>query len=394
MNESTDFEKLSELPQSLIFDAFEQIKDIEQELLESFGDFRERKKEFREKLNSSGLLKHDASLPEKQSPTTCGIDGAYAIDKLLAIDLVVVGAVAVEGFTPPSEKRFWPDPQHFVHIGIEPHHEDTISIFRAGMIGKELTLAQKAPHDVVLLDGSLTTPLIFFSQGFAKAKSFPNPKTNEWLAKQVREFLEAYCCVLSPKRNDRQWASVVKYSKRKEIINKLELESESESEFSYDDRGLLSTVLEAGEYTDPLPLEPPEVPWNLSASFVNTFLNDDECTEINRLKDQVLEHLKSIHVLYYRPRVYMPALRVEMSNVIVNSPHRLAIVLRGIKDQYGKASIMEPYPLYMADRMVKHLAQVLTISRHRISQNLAENYEGDIDDVFNSLHSYRTQQGR
>ena len=390
MNESTDFEKLSELPQSLIFDAFEQIKDIEQELLKSFDDLRERKKEFREKLNGSGLLKHDASLPEKQSPTTCGVDGAYAIDKLLATDLVVVGAVAVEGFTPPTEKRFWPEPQHFVHIGIEPHHEDTISIFRAVMIGTELTLAQKAPHDLVLLDGSLTTPLIFFNQGFAKAKRFPNPKTKEWLAKQVKEFLDAYCCVLAPQRNDRQWVSVVKYSKRKEIITKLKLGSDS----PYDDRGLLSSVLEAGEYTDPLPLEPPETPWNLSASFVNAFLNNDECTEINRLKDQVLELLKTIHVLYYRPRVYMPALRIEMSHVIVNNPHRLAIVLRGIKDQYGKAAIMEPYPLYMADRMVKHLAQVLAASRHRISQNLAENYEGDINDVFNSLHSYRTEQGR
>ena len=82
VNESTDFEKLSELPQSLIFDAFEQIKDIEQELLKSFDDLRERKKEFREKLNGSGLLKHDASLPEKQSPTTCGVDGAYDIDTL------------------------------------------------------------------------------------------------------------------------------------------------------------------------------------------------------------------------------------------------------------------------------------------------------------------------
>lgn len=390
MNESTNFEKLSELPQSLIFDAFEQIKDIEHELLKSFDDLRERKTEFRDKLRGSGLLKHAASLPEKQSPTTCGIDGAYAIDKLLATDLVVVGAVAVEGFTPPSEKRFWPEPKHFVQIGIEPHHEDTLSIFRAGMIGKELILAQNAPHELVLLDGSLTTPLIFFNQGFAKAKSFPNTKTSEWLAKQVREFLASYCYVLAPQRNDRQWVSVVKYSKRKEIIRELELGSDS----PYDDRGLLSSVLEAGEYTKPLPIEPPENPWNLNAAFVNSFLDDNECTEINRLKDQVLDYLKTIHVLYYRPRVYMPALRLEMSHAIVNSSHRLAIALQGVKDQYGKASIMEPYPLYMEDRMVKHIAQVLAASRHRISQNLAENYEGEINDVFTSLHSYRTEQGR
>ena len=90
----------------------------------------------------------------------------------------------------------------------------------------------------------------------------------------------------------------------------------------------------------------------------------------------------------------MPALRLEVSRAIAENQNRLAIVLQGIKDQYGKASIMEPYPLYMADRMIKHLPQSIPACRHRITQNLAENYQGDIDDVFINLHSYRTESGR
>jgi len=385
MNESVDF---GELPQSLVINVLEQTQGIEQELLQSFEELREKKEEYREQLLDSGLLKHDSNLPVVQSPTTCGVDGAYATENLLATDLVVAGAVAVEGFTPPSEKRFWPEPKHFVHIGIEPHNADTISMFRAGMIGMELILAQQAPHDLVLLDGSLTTPLIFFNQGFTKAIHFPNLKTKAWLAKKIRCFLDAYYCVLSTQRSDRQWVAVPKYTSLQEIGKKLGWDS------SYDDRGLLSSVLEAGEYTEPTPLSQPDVPWNLNTSVVDGFTTVAERDRISRLVDQVLESLKNIHVLYYRPRSYMPALRLEISQVIANNHYRLSIVLQGIKDQYGKAFIMEPYPLYMADRMVKHLPQVLSACRHRISQNLAENYSGNINEVFTSLHSYRTEQGR
>jgi len=54
---------------------------------------------------------------------------------------------------------------------------------------------------------------------------------------------------------------------------------------------------------------------------------------------------------------------------------------------------MEPYPLYMADRMVKHLAKSVPAFRQIASQRLAENYQGDIGEIFISLHGYRTESG-
>lgn len=388
MNNTDSF---GELPQSLVIDVLEQTEGIEQQLLQSFEDLRIRKEEYREKLVEKGMLKLDSNLPVARNPTTCGVDGAYAVENLLSTDLVVTGAVAVEGFTPPSEKRYWPEPQHFVHIGIEPRNEGTISIFRAAMIGSELLLARQAPHDLVLLDGSLTTPLIYFNQGFTKAIDFPTFKTKEWLAKKVKPFLDAYHHILSPKRNDHQWIAVPKYTNRQEIGKQLELDPPYDA---YDDRYLLSSVLEAGEYTHPIELLQPEKDWNLNISVVDEFFTHAELVEIGRLKDQVLQSLKHIYVLYYRPRPYLPALRLEMSKNIANNLPRLSIVLQGIKDQYSKASIMEPYPLYMADRMVKHLPQALPACRHRISQHIAENYRGTIDDVFVGIHSYRTEHGR
>ena len=385
MGESANFR---ELPKALVDEILDRTKGIGQELLQSFEELRKRKEKWRKQLIDSGIVRRDSSLPRVQSPTTCGVDGSYAVERLLATDLVVAGAVAVEGLTPPSEKRFWPEPAHFVQVDTEVHNPDTGSILRAGMIGMELILAQQAPHELVLLDGSFTTPVIYFNQGFSKAKEYPNLKTVKYLAEKIKPFLGAYSYILTASRNDRQWVAVPKYTTRREIGKKLGWPD------AHDDRGLLSSILEAGEYTSPTLLLQPAQPWHLDTSVVNDFVDVAEQNEINRMVKQVVQSLGSIHVLYYRPHAYMPALRLEMSRAIANNQARLSIVLQGIKDQCGTAAIMEPYPLYLADRMIKHLPQAVPVFRQITSQYLAEDYRGNIDDVFVGLHSYRTESGR
>lgn len=390
MNESIGFK---ELPQSLVIDVLEQTQRIEQELLQSFEDLRIKKEEWRRKLIEKNLLEYDSNLPPVRSPTTCGVDGSYAVERLLTTDVVVIGAVAVEGFTPPSEKRHWPDPQHFVHLATEAHSPEISTLLRAGMIGLELILAQNAPHDLVLLDGSFTTPIISFNQWFSNAEKYAHFKiVKKYLVEKIKGFLEAYHNILSTQRTDRQWVAVPKYTTLREIGS--QIDNEEESLASYDDRGLLTFVLNAGEYTRPILLQKPSSPWHLNTSTLNRFIANTDGYEIETLANQIAQFLPHIYVLYYRPRAYMPALRLEVSQAIANNHNRLAIVLQGIKDQYGKASIMEPYPLYMADRMVGHLPQALPTCRHRISQSLAMNYQGNINDIFVGLHSYRTEPGR
>lgn len=99
-------------------------------------------------------------------------------------------------------------------------------------------------------------------------------------------------------------------------------------------------------------------------------------------------------MLYYRPYSWLPALRLEMSRAVAETPARLAAVVHGVRHQCGSAAILEPYPLYMADRMVKHLARAVPTFRQVTSQHLAEAYDGDIGDVFLGLHGYRTESGR
>lgn len=384
-NESVDFR---ELPHALVEEVLKRSAEVGGELLQSFSELREKNEEWRNKLIDLGMINSDSSLQKVDSPTTCGIDGSFAVEKLMSTDLAVAGALAVEGLIPPSEKRHWSDPWPFVYIETVVHHPDTSSILRAGTLGTELVFAQQAPHELVLLDGSFTTPLIALNQGFLRALKFPHRKmVRDLLIDKGKSFLEAYHYVIAPPRADRQWAAVPKYTTNREIGEKLKGAED------YEDRGLMSVLLDAGEYTSPVPLKS-DPNWHINVSVFSKFTNDMEYQEIEKLRDQVIKSLGDIKIFYYKPRAYMPALRIEISRAIAENPTRLSFVLQGIKDQCGTGAIMEPYPLYLADRMVKHLPQAVPGIRHIISQHLAESYEGNISDIFLGLHSYRTESGR
>ena len=56
--------------------------------------------------------------------------------------------------------------------------------------------------------------------------------------------------------------------------------------------------------------------------------------------------------------------------------------------------MLEPYPIYLADLTVKALARSIPAFRQVTTQRISENYEGDIGEVFFSMHGYRSETGR
>jgi hypothetical protein len=56
--------------------------------------------------------------------------------------------------------------------------------------------------------------------------------------------------------------------------------------------------------------------------------------------------------------------------------------------------MLEPYPLYLADRTVKALARAIPAFRQVTTQHISEQYEGDISEVFFAMHGYRSDAGR
>jgi hypothetical protein len=380
----TDRTPFVDLPAALVEDILGQASSTGDLLIERFRDLKNEREGYRHRLKEKDLIVHESSLGYPPLPTTCGTDGSYAIERLLFADLTAAAAVAVEGLTPPSEKRHWDQPHHLAFLQVEGHHPDTSTVLRAVMLGKELILATSAPHDLVLLDQTFTLPIIYFNQALNQAPDCPELRCSQEFMEHCLEYLSAYRIILRPLRSDKHYLGLPKYSTRREIGEIIH------SDEAHDDRGLLTFLLQPGELTRPMRLEQPPQPWHLNTGR----LPEDLRAQASSLADDIINGLGEIFIFYYKPHDWLPALRIETAKEVALNPHRLAVVVQGLKYQCAVPSILEPYPLYLADRTVKALARAIPTFRQVTTQRLSERYEGDIGEVFFAMHGYRSESGR
>lgn len=375
MNTKAVENPFGELPQALIEEMLFQCEPLVEGLMNSFKKLDEEKQEIRERLISEELLHNDNEISiSPYYPTTCGVDGAIAMDKLISTDMVGIAALAVEGLTPPTEKRHWPIPRHLSEVISLPHNESTYSVSRALMICMELCLAMKAPHDTVFLDGSLITPFIFINQAMTK-KNDVSRSLSAKFDEIINSALESYLEILKSKRTDRIFLGIPKYTSRKEIsIHTLHLPG-------YEDRGLLSFVLDAGEYVGPKKISP----------FKERWPQDRFLGNLNEFFDEISSASENLYVIYYRPYYHLPALRIEIPRSVAKNTQRLSILFESIRIQCGVPGIMEPYPLYLADRMVKHLGSALPAIRRTATQEMVIDHLQLSGDIYLAMHGYRTE---
>ena len=99
-------------------------------------------------------------------------------------------------------------------------------------------------------------------------------------------------------------------------------------------------------------------------------------------------------MVYYRPSEFFPVLRIEMAPSIATNNYRLAMLFESIRLQCGAPGLMEPYPLYLADRMVKQLRKALPAIRRTTTQDMTLKWEGSEGNIYFALHGYRTDWGK
>lgn len=371
-----DIEPFKDLPQALVEEMLNNYKKLSSQLADSFNDVKSSKDSIRNMLKDSFLKQDSDIINIHVYPTTSGIDGAYAIDRLLSTDIVTVAAVAVEGLTPPTENRLWPEPHHLCEVLATRHHDSTSLIIGATMHAMELQLAYDAPHDVVFLDGSITTPIIRFNQAFNILEDVPQNLSKIFLDR-IEPALKSYKEIVTATRSDKIYACVPKYTTTNEISSLLGLNEQ-------EDRSLLSFILDRGELIGPLPISLPKG-WHIN--------KPNWPKELGSTAEELIDLMRLLNVIYYKPYEYHPAIRIEIPQSIARNNARLSIILEAIQLQCGAPGILEPYPLYLADRMVKHLSKALPAIRKATTQELSENTQ-EIGDIFLAMHGYRTESGR
>lgn len=363
-----------DLPEALVEEMLSHYKRLGEQLSASLEEIQSNREKIRDSLSSENLLKNDSTIIRSHAyPTTCGVDGSYAVERLLSTDIAAMAGVAVEGLTPPSEKRYWPSPHHLCDVFTVSHRESTALIIRAIMVTMELELACQAPHDVVFLDGSLTTPVIHLNQALGRLDEVPD-ELSRLLLDRLVPAMDHYGEILSSKRTDKIYSGVPKYTSRNEVSKSLGLPR-------HEDRSLLSYVLKGGEVVGPNDMVQPAEDWH--------FANLPRGLQ-NRARE-IISSIYELKVLYYRPYEYFPALRIEVSPSIATNQNRLSILLESFQLQCGGPGIIEPYPLYLADRMVKHLGTAVPAIRRATTQEMALSSSQDIGSLSLAMHGYRTE---
>lgn len=344
----------------------------------TFQKLHDEKSGIRQRLKNERLLKRDSELSAVPShPTSCGVDGSYAIEKLLSTDMAAVAGVAVEGLTPPTEKRHWPKPRHYSKVVSIPHNDATSVVARAIMMCYEVELAVKAPHDIVLLDGSLTTFFIYLNQALNKIGDVSN-KLSQLLEQRLKPALDAYKEILLSPRTDKTYVGLPKYTTRQEIAAGILKMAE------FEDRGMLSFIMDTGDFVGPVQLQKPDQRWHI----------DKTPKGMESIIQDIIAALNDLYVVYYRPYDHFPALRIEISKSIESNKQRLAILFEGLKIQCSAPGIMEPYPLYLADRMVKHLSLALPAIRKTTTQEMFLKWNDSLSNMYLAMHGYRTEWGK
>lgn len=365
-----------EIPASLVEQMLQKTNEIGEILQSSMHDINRKREKFRLQLEQIGLLDNDINFGNTKPLVSGGVDGAYAVDRLLGTDLLFAAAVGVEGINElENGKRIAPN--HDVFVYPEKHNPENMISARAIMVEMEIKLAANAPYDIVYLDGSLTTALIHMYKAINFIENL-NSKSSDKIMEDFKDFLISYKKILDLKDTYKYYLGIPKYTSRNDIGKNLHWPE------NYDDRAILTLILDPGEFTRPK-LFTSEEGWHVRLPYENE--------ELRVLMQQVISGIKNLSVIYYKPHPWCPALRIEMPSATAGDETKLNSILINIKNQCQTPSIMEPFPLYMADRIAKHMAPAIPAYKQIIMNQMTQLNDHNEKDIFFLMHSYRTEGG-
>ena len=371
-------DSFADLPDALVRDLLAKATPVAEGVARNLQTLCEAKASLRNAAQKKGLIRRKADLDVPREPSVVGIDGSYQVHRLTAVDLSASAAVAVEG-TSKEATRHWPEPYHRMWVECLEHSKNITNTLRGLMISMELDLAAGAPHDLVLLDGSFVVLLIYLNQGLTSVNQAPPVLKKEFLRRWEDEHvLQRFLSLLTSDRT----AAVPKYSGRNELISLLDGTGGIPQT---DGKTLATLILEPGEFTSPLAI------YNFEGEQDEYHLPRSYCPESEQ--NQMNASLAAMRVVFFRPFGWAPAIRLELTAQIATSNNRLSMVLHGIERQLFSPAVVEPYPLFLADRMVKSLGSGVAAIEHAIAQHVVGSMP-DVETTMLCLQNYRTEGGR
>jgi len=353
---------------ALVKEMLEKGGQIANEIYEPFREINDSRDKLRKQLHEHNGIQNDSITEGKETLTSCGIDGYYTVEKFLTSDLICSAAFAIEGLAPQSGEKHWNSPSHKALFRTEHQHSETTGILNAIMMEMEIELAAKAPHDIILLNGSFITPFITFMETLKPALGSKKSAAGQEFINRIKPAIVSFNTIFNSRNSQKMWVGIPQNASKKELVNKLDWPRH------YDDKVLFTILLSPGEFTTPLPVEQSEL------EPVKTLPIKDE--KFAAVRDGVVSAISELHVVYYRPHRWTPVLRIEIASSTARDSSQLAKLLNSIKYQCSSAGITEPYPVYYANKMVRSLGMAIPSLRKSATSQITNLYKDDLGDVF------------
>lgn len=309
--------------------------------------------------------------------TVCAVDGGFAVERTVAVDMVMAVAVGVEGFSPSAYS--WEENQYASFHRVLVHDVDNERLARAAMICHEMAVLADAGHEVRIYDGSHLTPVIQLNSGFSSHSDIVN--LGAVGAAEDVDLVSAFDAFISHPGI----IAMPKYDSSRELA--AELGTSIGVDIPGDDKYLTTLILREGEYTTPRRVHGAQwaqlhltTPAGSAAS--KTGLVDSLDALLGPLRQGALFYT------YWRPFESGPSYRIEMKPALAQDETALTLVLSTLRQQITGPFVREPYPQYLADVMAKSvglgLSAVQTAAHLRLNREHPELAEY-------LIHSYRTE---
>lgn len=364
------------LPEDLLAELLAETPSVTQQVIALLAPALEEQGRLRQAAEDSGIILDSQG---SRTGTVCAVDGGFAVERTIAVDIAMSVAVGVEGFTTGEQPCAWEENQYASFHRVLLHDVDNERLVRAAAICHELQILVDAPHEVRIYDGSHLTPVIQFNSGTSSTSDQVNGITIE-VAEEVhmKTALAAFI-------GDPRIIAMPKYDSSRELAK--ELGNKIGRHIPGDDKFLTSLILRGGEYTKPMRVEPD--PWRLLHIMSPVGSAADVSGKVPVL-DEILEPLRerNIYFFYWRPDDTAPSYRIEVKPSLADDEASLSFVLSTLSHQVTTPFVREPYPQYLADVMAKSVS--LGLSAMQAAAHLAlTRQQPQLAPML--VHSYRTE---
>ena len=357
-----------DLPDALINELLTRSSGISELAQSRVTEQIDRRDDLRARALRLGLISQLDNLSDMLGKSIVAVDRSAAVVRLASFEVAAATALAVDGLGWKSTDTQLP---YEFDVLITDPIAHAAEIAYGLMFCMEYQVASAADRDLVMLDGAFSTGMVAISLALRSSAELRDDlseafkhRWTEFAMDAVPEILASDNIIALPKR-----------SASNEFVTQTQLFGGREVDTN--GRSTASLILNAGEFAGPFRLET-HFFYLDPTEFYRNYIND--------LRTQYSE----IRLVYYKPKDWTHALRIEMPPGIANDPKRLHETLETVRRQTANPAMLEPYPLYVADRFAKSLSKGINALLESVRRDVIAD-SSDPELASSMLNAYRTE---